>query len=69
MFGFNVSLQDLKDFRKFGSKTPGHPEYRVTEGVEVSTLKRMVEAPKEIPKCPEPALVIVSAESALRLVV
>ncbi len=37
MFGFNVSLQDLKDFRKFGSKTPGHPEYRVTEGVEVST--------------------------------
>lgn len=37
MFGFNVSLQDLKDFRKFGSKTPGHPEYRMTEGVEVST--------------------------------
>ncbi|MBP3431648.1 MAG: transketolase [Clostridia bacterium] len=37
MFGFNVSLQDLKDFRKLGSKTPGHPEYRVTEGVEVST--------------------------------
>lgn len=37
MFGFNVSLQDLKEFRKFGSKTPGHPEYRVTEGVEVTT--------------------------------
>ncbi len=37
MFGFNVSLQDLKEFRKYGSKTPGHPEYRVTEGVEVST--------------------------------
>lgn len=37
MFGFNVSLQDLKEFRKFGSITPGHPEYRVTEGVEVST--------------------------------
>lgn len=37
MFGFDVSLQDLKDFRKIGSKTPGHPEYRVTEGVEVST--------------------------------
>lgn len=37
MFGFNVSLQDLKEFRKFGSKTPGHPEYRTTEGVEVST--------------------------------
>lgn len=37
MFGFNVSLQDLKDFRKWGSKTPGHPEYKVTEGVEVST--------------------------------
>lgn len=37
MFGFDVSLQDLKNFRKFESKTPGHPEYRVTEGVEVST--------------------------------
>lgn len=37
MFGFNVSLQDLKEFRTCGSKTPGHPEYRVTEGVEVST--------------------------------
>lgn len=37
MFGFDVSLQDLKEFRKLGSKTPGHPEYRTTEGVEVST--------------------------------
>ncbi len=37
MFGFNVSLQDLKEFRKIGSKTPGHPEYRLTEGVETST--------------------------------
>lgn len=37
MFGFNVSLQDLKNFRKYGSNTPGHPEYRTTEGVEVST--------------------------------
>ena len=37
MFGFDVSLQDLKEFRSYGSKTPGHPEYRVTDGVEVST--------------------------------
>lgn len=37
MFGFDVSLQDLKDFRKFDSKTPGHPEYMTTSGVEVST--------------------------------
>lgn len=37
MFGFNVSLDDLKNFRKLGSKTPGHPEYGVTDGVEVST--------------------------------
>ena len=37
MFGFNVSLQDLKEFRKLGSKTPGHPELHTTEGVEVST--------------------------------
>lgn len=37
MFGFDVSLQDLKEFRKYKSKTPGHPEYGVTDGVEVST--------------------------------
>ncbi len=37
MFGFDISLQDLKEFRKYKSKTPGHPEYRVTDGVEVST--------------------------------
>lgn len=37
MFGYNLSLQDLKEFRSYNSKTPGHPEYRVTEGVEVST--------------------------------
>lgn len=37
MFGFDVSLQDLKEFRKYDSKTPGHPEYGTTSGVEVST--------------------------------
>ena len=37
MFGFDVSLQDLKEFRKLDSKTPGHPELHITEGVEVST--------------------------------
>lgn len=37
MFGFDVTLKDLKEFRRLGSKTPGHPEYRVTEGVEAST--------------------------------
>ena len=37
LFGFDISLQDLKEYRKFGSKTPGHPEYGKTEGVEAST--------------------------------
>ncbi len=37
MFGFDVSLQDLKDFRKLGSRTPAYPTYGVTEGVEAST--------------------------------
>ena len=37
LFGFDVSLQDLKNFRQFGSKTPGYPEYGKTEGVEAST--------------------------------
>ncbi len=37
MFGFDLTLQDLKEFRRLGSKTPGHPEINTTEGVEVST--------------------------------
>lgn len=35
--GFGLSLDDLKDFRQWGSKTPGHPEYGHTRGVEVTT--------------------------------
>lgn len=37
MAGFDLSLEDLKDFRKNNSKTPGHPEYKVTPGVDMST--------------------------------
>ncbi len=37
MAGYDISIDDLVDFRKIGSKTPGHPEYGVTPGVEVST--------------------------------
>ena len=37
LFGFDVSLQDLKSLRKLGSKTPGHPEVKVTDGVEATT--------------------------------
>ncbi|EEB35291.1 transketolase [Anaerococcus hydrogenalis DSM 7454] len=35
--GFNLSLDDLKEFRQVGSKTPGHPERMHTDGVEVTT--------------------------------
>ncbi len=35
--GYDISLDDLKDFRKLGSKTPGHPEYGHTPGVEATT--------------------------------
>ena len=35
--GYEVTLEDLKNFRQWGSKTPGHPEYGVTQGVDVST--------------------------------
>lgn len=37
LFGFDVSLQDLKKLRTLDSRTPGHPELDVTDGVEVST--------------------------------
>ncbi len=36
MFGYDISINDLKQFRKYGSKTPGHPEYS-NVGVETTT--------------------------------
>lgn len=35
--GFDLSLDELKHFRQWGSRTPGHPEYGLTPGVEVTT--------------------------------
>ncbi|MDR3752726.1 MAG: transketolase [Terracidiphilus sp.] len=35
--GYKVTLEDLKSFRTWGSKTPGHPEYGLTDGVEATT--------------------------------
>jgi transketolase len=35
--GYEVSLDDLKNFRQWGSNTPGHPEYGMTPGVETTT--------------------------------
>jgi transketolase len=35
--GYNVTMDDLKSFRQWGSRTPGHPEYGVLDGVEATT--------------------------------
>lgn len=35
--GFNISLDDLKNFRRIGYKTPGHPEFGHTPGVDMTT--------------------------------
>ncbi|MEH7544194.1 MULTISPECIES: transketolase [Bacillaceae] len=37
VFGYDVSMDDLKNFRKLNSKTPGHPEFGHTPGVEATT--------------------------------
>ncbi|OHB56334.1 MAG: transketolase [Planctomycetes bacterium RBG_13_44_8b] len=35
--GYDMSLDDLKNFRQWGSKTPGHPEYNLDLGIELTT--------------------------------
>ncbi len=35
--GFNLTLDDIKQFRQLHSKTPGHPEFHITDGVEATT--------------------------------
>ena len=35
--GYGLPIEELKHFRQFGSKTPGHPEHELTRGVEVTT--------------------------------
>ena len=37
LFGYGLTIDDLKNFRQFGSMTPGHPEYGHTKGVEITT--------------------------------
>ena len=37
LFGYGLTIEDLKNFRQFGSLTPGHPEYAHTNGVEITT--------------------------------
>ncbi len=37
LFGYGLTIEDLKQFRQFDSKTPGHPEYGHTTGVETTT--------------------------------
>ncbi|MEA4863112.1 MAG: transketolase [Victivallaceae bacterium] len=37
LFGYGLTIDDLKEFRQWNSRTPGHPEYHLTPGVEVTT--------------------------------
>lgn len=37
LFGYGLEIEDIKSFRQLGSKTPGHPEYGHTKGVEATT--------------------------------
>ena len=35
--GYDLTIEDIRNFRQWGSRTPGHPEYRHTPGVEITT--------------------------------
>ena len=37
LWGYGLEIEDLKQFRQLGSKTPGHPEYEHTAGIEITT--------------------------------
>ncbi|MDI9217295.1 MULTISPECIES: transketolase [Clostridium] len=37
LFGYGIGIEDIKNFRQVGSLTPGHPEYKHTKGVEITT--------------------------------
>lgn len=37
LYGYGLTIDDLKGFRQWGSKTPGHPEYKHTRGIETTT--------------------------------
>ncbi len=37
LYGYNITIDDLKSFRQYGSKTPGHPEYDLSLGIEATT--------------------------------
>ena len=37
LFGYGLTKEDMMQFRQWGSLTPGHPEYRITKGVEATT--------------------------------
>jgi len=37
LWGYDVTIDDMKQFRQTGSRTPGHPEYKHTDGVEITT--------------------------------
>ena len=37
LFGYGLTIEDIKNFRQLGSFTPGHPEYGHTKGVEITT--------------------------------
>ncbi len=37
LFGYDLTMDDIKQFRQYKSKTPGHPEYKHTHGIETTT--------------------------------